>query len=112
MSLRLRLLLAAGAVALTALALADVVTYEELRSFLFSRIDQSLEQSHMSIELALGSTPHRAGGSFLPPAGNSPTGPGGEDPTPNAQPSPPSTTTRASRRGVDEAPHRVTGTWA
>ena len=47
MSLRLRLLLAVGAVALTALAIADVVTYQELRSFLYSRIDQSLEQSHI-----------------------------------------------------------------
>ena len=57
MSLRLRLLLAVGAVALTALVIADVVTYEELRSFLYGRIDQSLELSHMSIERALGSGP-------------------------------------------------------
>ncbi len=59
MSLRLRLLLAVGAVALTALAVADVVTYQELRSFLYSRIDQSLEQSHQPIDIALGSGPHR-----------------------------------------------------
>ena len=57
MSLRLRLLLAVGVVALTALAIADVVTYQELRSFLNNRIDQSLEQSHMPIESALGSGP-------------------------------------------------------
>jgi two-component system, OmpR family, sensor kinase len=56
-SLRLRLLLAVGAVALTALAIADVVTYQELRSFLYSRIDQSLEQSHMPVERAFGSAP-------------------------------------------------------
>ncbi len=74
MSLRLRLLLAVGAVALTALAIADVVTYQELRSFLYSRIDQSLEQSHLAIEGALGSGGSGAlgRGSFPPPGGNSP----------------------------------------
>ena len=35
MSLRVRLLLAVGGVALVALAIADVVTYQELRSFLY-----------------------------------------------------------------------------
>ena len=43
MSLRVRLLLAVGAVAIVALVVADVVTYAQLRSFLFSRVDQSLE---------------------------------------------------------------------
>lgn len=62
MSLRLRLLIAVGAVALTALAIADVVTYQELRSFLYNRIDQSLEQSHMALEGALGSRPLGAPG--------------------------------------------------
>ncbi len=91
MSLRFRLLLAVGVVALAALAIADVVTYQELRSFLYNRIDQSLEQSHMPIELALGSTPRHAGGSgTLPPGGNSPTGPGGQLPT-NPPPRPTST---------------------
>ncbi len=90
MSLRLRLLLAVGVVALTALVIADVVTYQELRSFLYNRIDQSLEQSHMPIEIALGSKPGGAGGSgTFPLGGNSPTGPGG--PTPNPQPGPSST---------------------
>jgi two-component system OmpR family sensor kinase len=42
MSLRIRLLLAVGAVALIALLVADVVTYSALRSFLFTQIDQSL----------------------------------------------------------------------
>jgi two-component system, OmpR family, sensor kinase len=75
-SLRLRLLIAVGAVALTALAIADVVTYQELRSFLYNRIDQSLEQSHMPVELALGSSP-RGGG---PAPGQTPTGAGGPPP--------------------------------
>lgn len=42
MSLRIRLLLAVGAVALIALLVADVATYSALRSFLFTQIDQSL----------------------------------------------------------------------
>jgi len=69
-SLRLRLLLAVGAVALTALAIADVVTYQELRSFLYSRIDQSLEQSHIALEGALGSRPSRGLGGGFPAFGN------------------------------------------
>ena len=59
MSLRLRLLLAVGAVALTALAIADVVTYQELRSFLYNRIDQSMEQSHIAIEGSPSEAVHR-----------------------------------------------------
>ncbi|HEX4245859.1 MAG TPA: HAMP domain-containing sensor histidine kinase [Acidimicrobiales bacterium] len=42
MSLRIRLLLAVGAVALIALLVADVVTYSALRSFLLNQVDQSL----------------------------------------------------------------------
>jgi two-component system OmpR family sensor kinase len=42
MSLRIRLLLAVGAVALIALLVADVVTYSALRSFLYTQVDQSL----------------------------------------------------------------------
>ncbi len=70
MSLRLRLLLAVGVVALTALAIADIVTYQELRSFLFNRIDQSLEQSHIALEGALGSQGgHVPGGGSFPESG-------------------------------------------
>jgi two-component system OmpR family sensor kinase len=43
-SLRLRLLLAVGAVALVALVAADLVTYTQLRSFLYNRVDQDLSQ--------------------------------------------------------------------
>ena len=42
MSLRARLLLAVGAVALVALLAADVATYYSLRSSLFGRVDQTL----------------------------------------------------------------------
>jgi len=75
------LLLAVGVVALAALAIADVVTYHELRSFLYDQIDQSLEQSHMPIEGALGSGPRGApAGGLLPSSGNAPTAPSGAGP--------------------------------
>jgi two-component system OmpR family sensor kinase len=47
MSLRIRLLLAIGAVALIALLAADVATYSALRSFLFTQIDQTLIAPHV-----------------------------------------------------------------
>jgi two-component system OmpR family sensor kinase len=50
MSLRLRLLIAVGAVALVALVAADAATYRSLRSFLLQRVDQSLEASHRGLE--------------------------------------------------------------
>ena len=99
MSLRLRLLLAVGAVALTALAIADVVTYQELRSFLYNRIDQSLQQSHVAIEGALGSGGRGAlgRGSFPPSDGNSPGVANGPPLTTTSQPIPrPESTTEAS----------------
>ncbi len=59
--------------ALTALLVADVVTYVALRSFLFTRVDQTLEQNHSIFENA---SLRPGGGSFpgFPPGG---TGPGG-----------------------------------
>lgn len=45
MSLRARLLLAVGVVALVALFAADLVTYTQLRSFLYNRVDQDLAQT-------------------------------------------------------------------
>ncbi|HEX8770283.1 MAG TPA: hypothetical protein VF711_05900, partial [Acidimicrobiales bacterium] len=53
LSLRTRLLLAVGAVALVALIVADFVTYSSLRSFLYDRVDQSLETAHVALERAL-----------------------------------------------------------
>ena len=45
MSLRTRLLIAIGIIALVALIIADVVTYSALESFLYQRVDQQLDQS-------------------------------------------------------------------
>jgi two-component system OmpR family sensor kinase len=45
-SLRTRLLIAIGVIALVALAVADVVTYSALESFLNQRIDQQLDRSY------------------------------------------------------------------
>ncbi|MDQ6909888.1 MAG: HAMP domain-containing histidine kinase [Actinomycetota bacterium] len=53
LSLRTRLLLAVGAVALVALVVADFVTYSSLRSFLYDRVDQSLESAHFALKRAL-----------------------------------------------------------
>ena len=50
MSLRTRLLIAIGVIAILALAIADVVTYSALESFLYQRIDQQLEASHVEYE--------------------------------------------------------------
>ncbi|HVB92348.1 MAG TPA: HAMP domain-containing sensor histidine kinase [Acidimicrobiales bacterium] len=44
MSLRLRLLLAVGAIATVALVVADLATYSALQSFLYKQVDQSLAQ--------------------------------------------------------------------
>ena len=54
MSLRLRLLLAVGAIAVVALVVADVATYSALRSFLFQRVDQTLDSAHRILEQGVG----------------------------------------------------------
>jgi two-component system OmpR family sensor kinase len=64
MSLRARLLLSLGVVALLALVVASVATYSLLHSFLFNRITQQLQQSHISVER------------LLQPNGGGPNGPG------------------------------------
>jgi len=61
MSLRVRLLIAAGAVALVALTAADFATYHALRRFMFGRVDQTLEGAHVGIERAIEG-PRRFGG--------------------------------------------------
>ncbi len=53
MSLRLRLLLAAGLVALVGLVAADAVTYSSLGSYLNGQIDSSLDQAHPNVEACL-----------------------------------------------------------
>src|SRR4051794_18582695 len=50
MSLRWRLLLAVGAVALAALLTADIATYSSLKNFLYDRVDQSLEATRTPLE--------------------------------------------------------------
>lgn len=50
MSLRTRLLIAIGLIALLALAVADLVTYKALESFLYQRVDQQLNAAHPRFE--------------------------------------------------------------
>ena len=79
MSLRGRLLVAVGAVALVALVAADVTTYSLLRSFLLQRIDQTLDTTASSIDRMLAGPPARSSaGSAHSSAGNQPSsrGPG------------------------------------
>jgi two-component system OmpR family sensor kinase len=54
MSLRGRLLLAVGAVALIALLTADVATYSSLKNFLYDRVDQSLDSAQVNLARGLG----------------------------------------------------------
>ena len=81
MSLRVRLLLALGFIALVALVLADVATYSALKSFLFTQADQNLTQSvhrglPFSVDRLTGDvTCFRPGGGDYGLGGN--RGPGG-----------------------------------
>lgn len=78
MSLRTRLLIAIGVIALVALVVADVVTYRSLESFLYQRIDQQLETSHVQIESGINSghplSCFTFPGSVIPGAGAAGTG--------------------------------------
>jgi len=58
MSLRGRLLLAVGAVALIALLTADVATYAALKNFLYDRVDQSLAAAQQPLDHNVGPRPH------------------------------------------------------
>jgi len=53
MSLRARLLIAIGVIALVALTIADVITYSALQSFLYQRVDQQLTAAHPPYEQAV-----------------------------------------------------------
>ncbi|MGH9078635.1 MAG: sensor histidine kinase [Acidimicrobiales bacterium] len=55
MSLRTRLVIAVGVVAVVALVIADIATHSALQSFLYQRIDQQLEQQHGRFELQVKS---------------------------------------------------------
>lgn len=52
LSLRSRLLLAVGAVALLVLAFADVTVYTSLKSYLYNLVDSTLQLSHISVDAA------------------------------------------------------------
>ena len=82
MSLRTRLLIAIGVIAVVALAIADIVTYSALQSFLYQRIDQQLTATHGGFEQRLDhGLPVRCNGSpGAPfPNGTGPAGPGPGD---------------------------------
>jgi two-component system, OmpR family, sensor kinase len=89
-SLRLRLLVAVGAIALIALVVADFATYSSLRSFLYNQDDQSLAQSPLRLDRFLtgacpspadagvfGDTGGGGGGGGNPPEGGGGGGGGG-----------------------------------
>jgi two-component system OmpR family sensor kinase len=61
LSLRIRLLVAVGLIALIALIAADFATYSALRSFLYSRIDQTLETTTGPFGAAPGPGPNPGG---------------------------------------------------
>src|SRR5664280_141912 len=75
MSLRSRLLIAIGVIALVALAIADVVTYSALESFLYQRVDQQLDQFNVGYERGLNN-----GGTLLCYGGPGRLQPGGSGP--------------------------------
>ena len=78
LSLRLRLLIAVGAISLVALGIADVVVYSQLRSNLYVQIDATLNTSHHAVESIADSATGSPDASF-PDSGQSPAGqlPGG-----------------------------------
>jgi two-component system OmpR family sensor kinase len=75
-SLRVRLILAVGTVALLALALADVTVYASLKSYLCRQVDSTIQISQQSLEAAAaqptGTNPPGAGAS--PGGGQQPSG--------------------------------------
>jgi two-component system OmpR family sensor kinase len=80
-SLRLRLLVAVGAIALIALVVADFATYSALRSSLYQQDDQSLAQSQLRLSRFLqgGQCPNQSS-VFGSPGDSGPPGGTGGDP--------------------------------
>ena len=74
MSLRTRLLIAIGIIAVAALAIADVITYSALQSFLYQRVDQQLATAHAPWEHAVE---HPVEGGRAPSCLGTPGGPFG-----------------------------------
>ena len=77
LSLRTRLLLAVGAVALLALVLADVTVYASLKSYLYRQVDETLQVSDQSVEVAATqpSIPSRSVAGVPPGTGQQPGDP-------------------------------------
>jgi len=89
-SLRLRLLVAVGLIAIVALVVADFATYSALRSSLYNQVDRELAHpAHFNIDLvtgtAVGCTSPQSDFGGAGPVGNSGggPGPGGGDNFPN-----------------------------
>jgi two-component system, OmpR family, sensor kinase len=75
LSLRARLLIGLVALTVTGLAVAGVVTYEEQRSFLLTRVNQQVGDSRIPVSVALDLVkPHGATSSGRAPAGGSAPG--------------------------------------
>ncbi len=92
MSLRLRLLVAVGLIAMVALVVADFATYSALRSSLYNQVDQQLSQHKLRlvVDPVTGTvsfpcpSPNNAGGPDSGgPTGNSGSGPGSGRDFPN-----------------------------
>jgi two-component system OmpR family sensor kinase len=79
-SLRLRLLLAVGAIALVALVLADFATYSALRSSLYKQADQNLSQNPLRLEHFLTSGTCPGPNSFFGGGGTTGQGSAGDPP--------------------------------
>ena len=79
MSLRLRLLLAVGAIAIVALVVADFATYSALRTSLYNQVDQQLAQNRTHLVATPtglvfnGCVPHDLGGAGAGGAGGTET---------------------------------------
>ncbi len=90
MSLRLRLLVAVGLIAIVALVVADFATYSALRSSLYNQVDQELAHpAHFNVDsvtgTAVGCPSPQSDFGGAGPVGNSGggPGPGGGDNFPN-----------------------------
>jgi two-component system, OmpR family, sensor kinase len=73
LSLRARLLLAVGTIALLALAVADVTIYASLRAYLYNQVDSELQTSNVAVAAHAHGPPGQAG----PNGSGSPGAPGG-----------------------------------
>jgi len=80
-SLRLRLLVAVGAIAVIALVVADFATYSALRTSLYNQVDQSLAQNQLRTTQFLSRACPSPTSSFFGPGSPGSGGPPGADPS-------------------------------